>query len=268
MNIFGRRRTERILAPVRIRVIGNDAAGISFAEDTVTVSFNQQGARISLTHSLLPDDIVVLKNLETGVEGEFRVVGAFQQVFGSRREWGIEAVNPESSIWGVEFTAAADAVEPKVMMECAACKTAAQNTVSGIEYDVLLATGLVSRHCDRCNETTRWKPSQLAGSSGPVGRSVKSSTPEGTSDQRRTRRLKLIMELRIRNDRGVVDLALTRDVSKTGLCMVTTQRFSMGDELYVTLPHSQSQAAVETRAKVVWTAEGTAGRFYGIEYLR
>jgi len=89
MDIIERRRSDRILAPVRIRVIGNNAAGVSFAEETVTVSFNQHGARISLIHSLLPDDIVLLKNLENGIEEEFRVVGAFQQVFGDRREWGV-----------------------------------------------------------------------------------------------------------------------------------------------------------------------------------
>jgi hypothetical protein len=76
------------------------------------------------------------------------------------------------------------------------------------------------------------------------------------------------MQLRIRTEKGVVDVALTRDVSKTGLCIVSTQRFSVGDELYATLPQSHTQDPVETRTKVVWTAEGTAGRFYGIEYLR
>ena len=104
MNNLGRRRTERILAPIRIRVIGNDMSGVSFAEETVTVSFNQQGARISLVHSLLPDDVVLVTNLENGIEEEFRVVGAFQEVFGNRREWGVEAVNPNGGIWGVEFT--------------------------------------------------------------------------------------------------------------------------------------------------------------------
>ena len=81
-----RRRSDRILAPVRIRIIGNDASGVSFAEESVTISFNQQGARISLTHSLLPDDIVLVKNLANDIEEEFRVVGGFQQVFGERRE--------------------------------------------------------------------------------------------------------------------------------------------------------------------------------------
>jgi len=264
MTILGRRRTERILAPVRIRVIGNDASGVSFSEETVTVSFNQQGARISLIHSLLPDDIILVKNLENSVEEEFRVVGAFQQVFGSRREWGVEAVNTESGIWGVEFAPNDDGAQPKVLIECAACKTAAQSTVSSIEYEVLLATGLISRHCDRCNETTRWKPSEQAVTNEILARSNRPA--KGTREIRRARRLRLTMQLRVRNAWGTVDIAQTRDVSKLGLCFISTQRFSPGDEVYITLPYAQNQAPVETKGKVIWTAEGTSGRFYGVEY--
>jgi len=267
MSILGKRRTERILAPVRIQVIGNDASGVSFAEETVTISFNQQGARISLTHSLLPDDIVLVKNIENGVEEEFRVVGAFQQVFGSRREWGVEAINQESGIWGVEFAPNDDSAQPKVLIECAACKTSAQSIVSSIEYEVLLATGLLSRHCDRCNETTRWKPSEQAVTPEILARSSK---PDSKDKQgvRRSRRLKLTMQLRVRNSWGTVDIAQTRDVSKLGLCFISSQRFSPGDEIYITLPYAKNQAPVETKGRVVWTAEGKSGRFYGVEYLR
>ena len=267
MSLLSRRRTERILAPVRIQVIGNDASGVSFAEETVTVSFNQQGARISLTHSLLPDDIVLLKNLENSVEEEFRVVGAFQQVFGNRREWGVEATNAESGIWGVEFTPNDDSAQPKVLIECAACKTAAQSTLSSIEYEVLLATGLISRHCERCNETTRWKPSSQVVTEEIMIRSNKADAT-GHREVRRARRLKLTMQLRVRNSWGVVDIAQTRDVSKLGLCFVSSQRFSPGDEIFITLPYAKSQTPVETKAKIIWMAEGTSGRFYGVEYQR
>ena len=98
-----RRRTDRILAPMRIRVIGNDMSGVSFAEETITVSFNQQGARISLNHTLLLDDLILIKNLDTDIEEEFRVVGAFQQVFGDRREWAslsIRHPSPRYQAWG------------------------------------------------------------------------------------------------------------------------------------------------------------------------
>jgi hypothetical protein len=267
MDILERRRSDRILAPVRIRVIGNNAAGVSFAEETVTVSFNQHGARISLIHSLLPDDIVLLKNLENGIEEEFRVVGAFQQVFGDRREWGVEAQNPESGIWGIAFVPNADGVQPKVMIECAACKTAAQSTLSSIEYDVLLATGLISRHCDRCGETTRWKPSDQLVTPEVLDRTKKAPV-QVSVERRRTRRLKLTMQLRVRNTWGVLDIAQTRDVSKTGLCFFSTQHFSNGDEIYITLPYSMNQTPVETTGRIVWAAGGVSGRFYGVEYVR
>ncbi len=267
MNTSERRRTERILAPVRIRVIGNDMSGVSFAEETVTVNFNQQGARISLVHSLLPDDIVLVKNLENDIEEEFRVVGAFQQLFGTRREWGVEAVNPASGIWGVEFAPTDDAAQPKVLVECAACKTAAQSTLSSIEYEVLLATGLISRHCERCNETTRWKPSAQTMTEEIRVRSNKAAA-QGWQTTRRTRRLKLTMQLRVRNAWGVVDIAQTRDVSKAGLCFISRQRFSPGDEVYITLPYAKNQAPMETQGKVIWMAEGASNRFYGVEYIR
>jgi hypothetical protein len=267
MSFLERRRTERILAPIRIRVIGNDMSGVSFAEETVTVSFNQQGARISLIHSLLPDDVVLVKNLENGVEEEFRVVGAIQEVFGNRREWGVEALNPENGIWGVEFDRHNDGAQPKVLVECAACRTAAQSTLSSIEYEVLLATGLISRHCDRCNETTRWKPSAQPITEEILVRSQKAASP-GTRIERRTRRLQLTMQLRVRNAWGVMDIARTRDVSKAGLCFLSAQRFSISDEVYITLPFAKNQSPMETQGRIIWSAEGRSGRFYGVEYVR
>ncbi|HET7841888.1 MAG TPA: PilZ domain-containing protein [Terriglobia bacterium] len=265
MTETGRRRTDRILAPVRIRVIGNDASGVSFAEETVTISFNQQGARISLTHSLLPDDVVLIKNLDNDIEEEFRVVGGLQQVFGDRREWGVEATNTGSEIWGVEFSQPAEGLQPKVLIECAACKRPAQAMLSSIEYDVLLSTGLISRHCERCAETTRWKPSVQ-----PLTAELLATSTTATPgvDKRKTRRLKLTMRIRVRNTWGVTDVAQTRDVSKTGLCFVSTQRFQVGDDIFVTLPFADLQTPVETPARIVWLADGNVGRFYGASYIK
>ncbi len=264
-SVIGRRRSDRILAPVRIRIIGNDMSGVSFAEESTTVSFNQQGARITLTHALLPDDIVLIRNLETDIEEEFRVVGAFQQTIGDRREWGVEAVNPQSKIWGIEFTSPAEGVQPKVLIECAACKRAAQSVLSSIEYDVLLATGLISRHCPRCGETTRWKPSAQPLTEEVIVAGSLSAAP--SQERRKPRRIKLVMRLRIRNNWGVTEIAQTRDVSKGGLCFVSSQTYGMGEEVHITLPFAENQAPVETKCKIVWTAAGTAGRFYGVKYL-
>ena len=261
-----KRRIDRVLAPVRIQVIGNDVSGVSFSEETVTVSFSPGGARISLTHPLLPDDIILIKNLANNIEEEFRVVGAFQQVFGDRREWGVEALNPESGIWGIDYTPPVEGVQPKVLIECAACRSATQSSLSTIEYDVLLATGLISRHCERCKETTRWKPSEQPVTSEMIRESRREAAP--SPERRKSRRLNLVMRLRVRNNWGVTDIAETRNVSKDGLCFVTTRIFNVGDEIYVTLPFADNQTPVETPAIVVWTRLAEDGRDYGACYLK
>jgi len=110
-------------------------------------------------------------------------------------------------------------VQPKVLIECGACKSAMQSPLSSIEYDVLLATGLISRHCDRCKETTRWKPSEQPVTSEMITQS-RQAEPLST-ERRKSRRLNLVMRLRVRNNWGVVDIAETRNVSKGGLCFLT-----------------------------------------------
>ena len=261
-----RRRTDRVLAPVRIRVIGNDVSGVSFSEETITVSFSAGGARISLTHPLLPDDIILIRNLGNGIKEEFRVVGAFQQVFGDRREWGVEALNPESGIWGIDYAPPVEGLQPRVLIECGACKNAIQSPLSSIEYDVLLATGLISRHCDRCNETTRWKPSDQAVT--PEMMQETSRTPPPSTERRKSRRLNLVMRLRVRNSWGVSEIAQTRNVSKGGLCFLSSRIHNVDDELFITLPFADNQTPVETPARVVWTRMAESGRLYGVCYIK
>jgi hypothetical protein len=260
-----RRRSDRILTPLRIRVIGNDANGVSFSEDTVTVSISQQGARISLTHSLLTDDVILILNKQNNIEEEFRVVGAFQQVMGERREWGVEALNAENNIWGLEFAPSADGLQPKAIIECAACKLAFESPMSSIEYDVLLATGLISRHCHRCKETTRWKPSDQV----TLPAMIKAPVAEPPSNERRkARRIRLVMRVRVRNSWGQLDIAQTRDVSKLGLCFFSSKVFNVGDEISIVLPFAFNQVPVETKGKIVWSELSQSGRYYGIQYIK
>jgi hypothetical protein len=262
------RRSDRILAPIPIRVIGSDVSGVGFSEDTSTVSFNKHGASISLTHALIPDDVILILNKRTNIEEEFRVVGALQHVFGERSEWGAEAMNAESGIWGVEFTPPPEGTQPKALIECGACLTVIHSPMFSIEYEVLLVTGLISRHCDRCGETTRWRPSQQTDLPEMVTEARKAPAP--STDRRKARRLKLVMRVRARNNWGVTDVAQTRDVSKAGLCFLTPKLFTVGEEIHMILPFAANSVPVESKAKVIWSnlAEGSPARYYGVVYMK
>ena len=158
MNAIRKRRSYRVLVPLRIRVTGVDAAWDPFEEDTFTISVNKHGASISLEHVLLPPQRINIKNLENDIETQFRVVGELRPVFGNRREWGVETLTPECNIWGLDFAPLTGDVQPKVLICCTACKKGVLSPISSIEYDVLLFTGVISRHCESCGETTRWQP--------------------------------------------------------------------------------------------------------------
>ncbi|MBZ5542825.1 MAG: PilZ domain-containing protein [Acidobacteriia bacterium] len=264
MNAIGRRRSDRILAPLRIHVTGVDAAWDPFEEDTVTVSVNKHGACISLEHVLLPEQRIDIKNLENDIATQFRVVGELREVFGSRREWGVETLCPECNIWGLEFALPPEDLQAKALICCAACKNGALSPLSSIEYDVLLFTGMISRHCEHCGETTRWQPCEHLPAPEVLPRT--SPAAERVDERRKHKRLKLSMLLRVRNARGESEVAQTLDVSKGGVCFLGKRQYQVGDVLYLTLPSLDKPVPIETRGLVVRARSGPRGTLYGVRF--
>jgi hypothetical protein len=266
MDATGRRRSDRILIPLPIRVTGIDASGQPFEEEAVTVNCNQHGACISLIRSLVPEQRLRIRNLQNGLEDEFRVVGALRQVFGERWEWGVEALDPENNIWGIQFTPPPEAIQPKALICCVACESTVLASVSSVEYDVLLFTGTISRHCDRCGETTRWQPCQPQ-STGELADMASRSVPV-KQERRIHRRLKLAMLLRVRDSRGETETVQTEDVSKGGLCFSSKREYYVGGEICCTLPFAEKSTSAETRGRIVWRRRTSRGFLYGVMFIK
>jgi PilZ domain len=262
MDIPSRRRSDRILAPLRIRVSGVDAGGHAFEEDAITVSVNKHGACISLLHHLVPDNKISVRNLENNVEAQFRVVGELRQVFGNRREWGVETLCPECNIWGLEFEQPPDHIQPRALIWCSKCKNGALCSLSSIEYDVLLYAGAISRHCEPCGETTRWEPLHHVADTGiaPV-----SPAPHG-DERRKHKRVRLSMLLRVVDSQGQSEVAQTQDVSKGGVLFLAKHRYRVGDILYLTLPSIDKPVPTEARARVVRVQPAERGTLYAVKY--
>ncbi|MBZ5516276.1 MAG: PilZ domain-containing protein [Acidobacteriia bacterium] len=257
MDAALRRRSDRIFTMIPIWVSATDALGLPFEEKASTVNINGQGACITLAHSLLPQTLVQIKNLENGRREEFRAVGVVHRVFGDRQEWGVAAVRPKSDIWGVEFTLPAEGLQPKVLIQCTACRKEVLNPVSRIEYRVFLSTGCFSRYCDQCGETTRWGPGEIT-----------LPTERIDNERRKHLRRKLTMRLTIRSHGNRTDLVQTIDVSTSGLCFMSKGAYQVGDEIYLTLPFPEKHAAEETKGRIMWAREEAIGRFYGVLYMK
>jgi hypothetical protein len=259
-----RRRSDRVLVPLRVRVTGLDASSEPFEEDSITISVNKHGACVSLQHQVVPEQKLTIQNLENGVTTDFRVVGELRQVFGSRHEWGVESLSPECNIWGLDFALPPEGAQPKVLICCAVCKDGALSTISSIEYDVLLHAGVISRHCERCGQTTRWVPSGPSPEPQLIDRA--GTLVPVPSERRRHRRLKLTMLMRVRNGKGETEIAQTLDVSKGGVCFLSKRGYSVGETLLLTLPSTDKPVPVESTGRVVRAQTTPRGNVYGIMF--
>jgi hypothetical protein len=147
---------------VPVRVYGSDFTGKVFVEETLATALSPEGAHVALAHSLISDDVITIKNLENGIEEEFRVVGPCQAIMKDLPEWGVERTRPESRIWGLNLQTGDGEKPQQLRIRCWACGDSLDAMLSSIEHSVMLTQGMISRPCVRCGEATRWKPHEPA----------------------------------------------------------------------------------------------------------
>ena len=97
-----RRRSQRVLMQVAVRIHGSDAQGRSFAEEAETLAINAHGALILLQARLTSGSKVHLQNKRTTEEQECHVV-FLGPVRGNRAEIGLEFSAPRPQFWRVAF---------------------------------------------------------------------------------------------------------------------------------------------------------------------
>jgi hypothetical protein len=102
MNPVARRRSQRVLMQVAVRVRGKDAQGNSFEEHTETLAINAHGALILLTARVTSGSKVELKHIKTEEETECHVV-FLGPVRVGRAEIGLEFSAPRPAFWRVAF---------------------------------------------------------------------------------------------------------------------------------------------------------------------
>ena len=101
-NSGARRRSQRMLMQVALRLRGVDAQGQDFEEYTETLAINAHGALVLLAARVTSGGVIKLKNVKTEEEQECHVV-FLGPVRGGKAEIGLEFTVPRPAFWRVAF---------------------------------------------------------------------------------------------------------------------------------------------------------------------
>jgi hypothetical protein len=270
-----RRRSERLLLTIPIRVEGVDVKGQPFGENTRTLVINRHGARIQLKHPVAPGTTLKITTLLGHREANFRVIGPTQPVSAEGGEWGVECLDEKGNIWGIGFPPSLPDPKPATaLLECRQCHSVSLTPLSLVEHDVLTSAGLLTKECTTCGRLTTWGitektagilvPDQEA---EPGIREVIEGQLPG-SNRRHHGRVSLRLPTHVRNFFGTEEFTWSENISKTGLCFISEKHYELGEVLLVICPFEQGGHNIEVRSNVVRRRgmQGTNSYIYGIRY--
>ncbi len=97
-----KRRSQRVLVQVGIRLRGKDAQGKDFEESTQTLAINAHGALVLLTARVISGAVIHMRHNKTEEEQECHVA-YLGPVRGGKAEIGLEFTTPRPTFWRVAF---------------------------------------------------------------------------------------------------------------------------------------------------------------------
>ena len=285
------RRTERVLLKVPIKVHGVDPEGKAFSENTHTLVINRHGARIAARVLLRPGDEIKVTNSYSNRTFPFRVVCRVGKSLGEGPEWGVECLEPEANVWGIQFPqkkkAPGEDQSISALLECTQCASRELVEVLQGQYQTLITEFSLRRNCPKCGTTTAWQfsfvddgweepsfPAQAAptvqGSestsdlapqslaTAPTGAPLPTTTPHPApvkterKERRRVKRVTLKLPVRIRLQDGQQDVTRTENFSKPGACVISKLALYENARVLLTMGYTGGGGDLEAPARVVW----------------
>ena len=101
-NFAARRRSQRVLMQVPVRIRGEDAQGKQFEEETETLAINVHGALVLVSARVTSGSKVIMQHKLTQDEQECHVV-FLGPVRAGKAEIGLEFSDPRPTFWRVAF---------------------------------------------------------------------------------------------------------------------------------------------------------------------
>ena len=101
--LMNARRSQRVAARIRVQVRRQTDSDSFMSEVSYTLVVNAHGALIALAMKVQPNELLVIKNLNTGQERQSRVVRVSMGEETTEPQVAIEFTEPSPSFWNIDF---------------------------------------------------------------------------------------------------------------------------------------------------------------------
>jgi len=260
-----------------------DLRGQNFQANSHTEFIAPSGCSILLKQALAVDDEIEVHIDEHEIRGH---VAGKLKTLKQGHIYAIEFDKPAGR-WDVTFPDAGPG--DTLTLYCCACDLAGEVTLAGIEALVYEATGAITRPCPRCCERTRWRQerggNQQQHSRGHLTSSSPGADPgqpasvlplagyiEPLQPQPRTKNERKNARIELKGAKACVqtpvrgtDIVLVVNMSKGGLCFVSSKRYQRGDWMKVAAPYTAGGNNIFVPAEIVRVhrrmADGMPGEY-------
>jgi hypothetical protein len=279
MESDGSRRSDRVTMTLLLKISGKDSQGQEFSDLASTLQISQHGAVILVDRELPAEQRIHVQRQapsEAHRQGEARIVGQF----GKQKNdflYGIELIDADKDLWGVEFPPVADSREAvaRMMLECSYCRRREVVYLNEMELRAFEANRGIARLCKSCGVPSIWvqAPHEDQKKLARPAR-TRQSDPSASVDsarekrQRQRTRLKTRLTACVRQDAADDELAVCEDISPVGVCFRSKRRYEAGVRIEIAVPYSPDSANIFLPARIIYSEEiPKAGLFrHGTEY--
>lgn len=278
----GLRRSDRIAKEVGILLIGWDAQGRQFMEQTKTVVLSRHGAGMVSTHKLAAEQELTIVHQESKKETEIRVVGQMG-CEGDSYTYGVAFLDPAVDFWGVEFPTAShvEILARRKLLQCVVCGLPEGVDLGTLDSDIYLIHDGILRSCKRCGGLTLWKesagdlpeesavPKVMPVSNEPVRPPDLTPPPSPFKNRRQHVRIKVSFTASVSDAVSDDEIVFCENVSRGGLCFKSSRRYYETAGIEVAAPYSPGSPRIPVSAQIVHVQELPLEKMfrYGVKYL-
>jgi len=240
----------RVKAAITIRVRGMSSEHKFFDEWAETLYISESSLITRLRNRLDPDTEVHVTSKTTRQGGGFRTVWVNDRDHEGLYDIGLELLDVEGNIWGKSLDKKGEVPNvpiPEARLECERCHTALTTPVPEALDEFINEGFRISRHCDKCKGSTKWRFSTEAVEAARVRQA---DGPE----ERRKGRAAIKMRIKVYCDRlGSIgeDICETINVSANGLYFTTSNPYIVGEMLRIVAPFEEGGVAIPVPARVI-----------------